>query len=104
MTLVSGDPGSEIKDLKARVAALEEQVANLQGAQPSEAGPQQAVYLKTITKTEAKSEISELFETTQEPLYYSDIMERLGIDLELVVEICKELIEEGAIGVDGNSI
>lgn len=48
------------------------------------------VVLREISKEEAEKEILELFSGGQ-VLYYSDIAETLGLDLQLVVEICNEL-------------
>ena len=45
---------------------------------------------------EAKRKIEGLFKKGK-LLWYSDIAEILGLDLKLVVDICKELVEEGKI-------
>ena len=45
---------------------------------------------------EAKQKIERLFEKGK-TLWYSDIAELLGLDLGLVVDICKELELEGKI-------
>lgn len=45
---------------------------------------------------ENKQKIMTLFETG-DTLYYSDIAEMLGIDLEKIVSLCQELITEGKI-------
>ena len=84
--------------MKARVATLEEQVAHLE-----ENSVGKVIVLREITKEEAKREIIDLF-ATEETLYYSDISERLCIDLEKVVEICRELKAEGAIRVDDDPV
>lgn len=97
MALVAEEQ-SEIGPLKARVAVLEEQVARLE-----EAAVEKAIVLREITVDEARSEIIDLF-ATGETLYYSDISERLRIDLEMVVDICQELQQEGAIGVDDDAV
>ena len=104
MTLVSRDQDSQINVLKARVAALEEQVADLQVNQLAEAEPESVIFLRTITKNEARVEIVDLFNSSDGPVYYSDIMEKLGIELDLLVEICGELIEEGVVGLDGDTV
>ena len=64
---------------------------------------EKVIVLREITKEEAKREITDLF-ATEETLYYSDISERLRIDLEMVVEICRELQAAGAIRVDDDSL
>lgn len=56
------------------------------------------VVLKSIDRKQAMKEIEDLFKTGQ-TLYYSDIAERLGLDLELVVDICNELEDKGIIGM-----
>ena len=89
---------SEITELRERLEFLESQFARI---------PENLLYgvieIREVGREEAKAEITALFETSEGPLYYSDIMERLGIELELVVDICKELIDEGAIGLDANN-
>ena len=54
------------------------------------------VQQKTMTKAEAKKAILDLFRQKGE-LDYGDIIEELGLDLEVVVEMCRELEEEGRI-------
>lgn len=56
------------------------------------------VVLREISKEEAEKEILKLFSGGQ-VLYYSDIAEKLGLDLKLVVEICSELQSKGRIEV-----
>jgi dCTP deaminase len=56
------------------------------------------VILRTLTREEARAEILTLFKSASEPLYYSDIAERLQIDLEQVLDITNELEREGLIG------
>lgn len=99
MTLLSEVQNSQIQELRDRVAVLEEQVAAL-----LEASTVAVINLRDISREQAKAEIVELFDQTETPLYYDDIMDRLCIDLELVVDICRELLEEGAIGVDDNAV
>lgn len=51
-----------------------------------------------------KDKIEELFKSSG-ILYYSDIAEKLRLDLEIVVNICNELMEEGKIEVaDSKSV
>ena len=57
------------------------------------------VVLRAISRDQAKSEILDLFKRTDKTLFYSDVSERLSLDLELVVELCSELEKEGLIGV-----
>ena len=84
--------------LEPRVAALEERVARLE-----EDSAEKVIVLREITAEEARAEVIELF-ATGETLYYSDISERLRIDFDMVVDICRELQQEGAIGVDDHAV
>ena len=95
---LAAEEQSDIGSLKARVAVLEEQVARLE-----EDSVEKVIVLREVTAEEARSEIVDLF-ATGETLYYSDISERLRIDLELVVDICQELQQQGAIGVDDDAV
>lgn len=97
MTQVVELQGEEIGKLRSRVAALEAQVARLE-----ENSAEQVIVLREITREEARIEITDLFRAG-ETLYYSDIAERLRIDLETVVAICRELQEEGAVRVDDDA-
>jgi len=62
---------------------------------------EEVMVVRDITKEEAKEEIRQLFSKGQ-TLYYSDIVKELGLDLELVVDVCNELESEGVVGVDAN--
>lgn len=79
--------------LTKRVEALEKKIKEL-----STEIVEKVVVLKPITKKEARAKIIRLFKSSK-ILYYSDIVEKLGIDLPLVVEICDELEKEKIIGV-----
>lgn len=81
---------SEVAELRSRVAALEDSNGRV-------------IVLRSVDRDQAKREILELFRSG-ETLYYSDISERLRIDLVLVVEICQELGEEGEIDFDANAV
>lgn len=97
MALVAEEQ-SEIGALKARVAVLEEQVARLE-----EDSAPQVIELREVTMDEARAEIVDLF-ATGETLYYSDIADRLRLDLEMVVEICHKLQEEDVIYVADHAV
>ena len=97
MTVITEEQ-SEIGTLKARVTVLEEQVARLE-----EDSAPKVIELREVTKDEARAEIIDLF-ATGETFYYSDIFERLRIDFDMVVDICRELQQEGAIGVDDHAV
>lgn len=84
----------EIDALKERIAVVESRVEQLEAtAMISD----EVIVLRTISREEAKQEIRELFKAGGS-LFYSDISERLRIDLPLVVELCQELENEGEIG------
>jgi hypothetical protein len=88
---------SRLSLIETRITALETQLADLKAALPKE----KIVMLKTMTRDQAKIEIRALFDQGQ-PIFYSDIVELLGIDLPLVVEICDELMAAGEIRDGGN--
>jgi acyl-CoA synthetase (NDP forming) len=57
------------------------------------------VDLRNISRDEAKLEISHYFkEHDGEEIGYDDLIENLGIEPTLVLQICQELLEEGKIG------
>ena len=89
----------EVAGLRERVSCLESDLAEVKANFVPE-----IIELREVSREQAKLEIRELFGTTEGPLYFSDIEAQLGIELELVVEVCRELIDEGAIGLDGNSV
>ena len=105
MTLIAEHQSAVIQNLLDEVAELRERVEFLetQFARIPENILYEVIEIREVGKEEAKAEIAELFDKTEVPLYYSDIMEQLGIELELVVEICQELIDEGVIGLDANN-
>lgn len=57
---------------------------------------EEVIVLRDISREQAKVEIKELFASGQ-TFYFSDIVEKLKLDLSLVVELCLELEKEGAI-------
>lgn len=83
-----GHIAGELAQLRERVHRLEETAPEVK-----------VVVLREISRDEAKKEIAELF-ASGEALDFEQIVERLGIDLELVVDICNELMEAGEIGPD----
>ena len=60
---------------------------------------EEVIVLRTVSKEQAKAEIKALFEEG-ETMYFSDIAQKLRLDLSIVVEICGELLEEEDIEVD----
>lgn len=77
-----------------RIETLESQIKTIKDIIPE----QKTIVLREITRDEAISEIENLFKTG-DTLYYSDIAEKLRLDLEMVVEICQELLQKGKIKV-----
>ena len=59
---------------------------------------EQVIILREISREQAKEEIRKLF-LEGDTLYFSDIAKRLSLDLELVVDISRELLEKGEIQV-----
>ncbi|MBA7708571.1 hypothetical protein ES703_117473 [subsurface metagenome] len=57
------------------------------------------IMLRETFREREKEEIRTLFRGS-DTLYYSDIVERLGIGLRTVVEICDELKADGEIALD----
>jgi len=74
--------------LTRRITELESKVAQ-----------EKVIVLKELTREDAKEEVRQLFQSGR-TLYYSDIVQELGIDLEMVVDICGELEKELEIEVD----
>ena len=106
MTLISENQIEIIQQLMGQVADLKERVSFLESelARIRDNSVVEVVELREISREQAKEEIIELFGTTEGPIYFSDIEDQLGIEWELVVEICKELLDEGAIGLDDDTV
>jgi len=85
----------ENRKLAAISAKLEKRMNILESKLPEE---ENVIVLREITREEAKAEIINLFSEGQ-TLYYSDIATKLRLDLELVVDICNELMSEGEVSV-----
>ena len=60
------------------------------------------VVLRALSHDEARREMLDLFRSSDGPLFYSDIAERLQMDLEQVLKVATELEQEGLIGEIGN--
>jgi hypothetical protein len=80
--------------LRQRIRGIEERLAAIETAYPSE----KVIVLRELSKEQAQTEILGLFSTGR-TLYYSDIAEELRLDLELVVEICNELESRGEVQI-----
>ena len=88
-----------IAALSAKVKKMEERLKIVETALPIE----KAVILRAISREQAEKEICNLF-AKGGTLYYSDIAEKLNLDLELVVNVCHELQKRGEIKVDDNAL
>jgi len=78
---------------KTLISEMKKLVEYIAGDRP------RTVVLRAIPREEAIKEIVKLFKQSKAPLFYSDVAERLNLDLELVVELCNELEKDGQIGV-----
>lgn len=58
---------------------------------------EEVIMLRSISREQAKEEIMGLLDKSDK-LYYSDIAEKLKLDLKEVVEIIEELEVEGVVG------
>ena len=82
----------EIEQIIQRLSELEERI-------PEE----KVIVLREISREQAKQEIQQLFSDGR-TLYYSDIAEELRLDLQLVVDVCRELEEGGEVKVDESTL
>jgi hypothetical protein len=82
----------EIEKIKQRLSEFEERI-------PEE----KVIVLREIPREQAKQEVQQLFSSGR-TLYYSDIAEELKLDLELVVDICRELEGSGEVKIDDSSL
>lgn len=90
----SGIKEKEVSELRDRVKALEDRLAAIEKEQDSK-----VILLRAISREDARTEILRLFEENQaEILDYGIIAERLQMDLQIVVDVCNELEQEGLIG------
>ena len=64
---------------------------------------EEVMVVRDITKEEAKEEIRQLLKGGH-TLYFSDIADELRIDLEMVVDICRELYNDQEIGIDEEAL
>jgi len=89
---------SQSVSLLRRIEALEERLEKLESGVRRE----DAAALPGMSRDEAKNRIAALF-SAGDRLYYSEIAKELSIDLELVSDICDELVREGRIKIDRGS-
>jgi Mn-dependent DtxR family transcriptional regulator len=90
-----------VTQLAARLARTEAKVRSLErelAALRTNGAVEDVVVLRQVDRGQAKREIRELFQRG-ETLYYSEIADRLRLDIEVVVEVCRELMDEGEIEV-----
>jgi len=80
-----------------KINTLETRVRNIESI-IEKIAEKEVVYKEPVIwkKEDAKKAITKLFEETSE-VGYSDIMEKLGINLDLIIEICEELEKEKRI-------
>jgi hypothetical protein len=90
---------AKIELLRARVEALERELAQLKDSFPDE----EIIVLRSIPREEAKQEILAQFQSG-EALYCFEIARRLQLELPVVVELCQELQDEGEIEVDAAAV
>ena len=85
--------------LKEEVDQLRNEVARVVGLLEARhaAG---VIEIREVSDQQAKGEVLELFQSSDGPMYFSDIEENIGIDIEQVVRVCRKLMTEGKIKVD----
>lgn len=77
----------EINTLRMRISTIEERMPE-----------QKTIVMRSIPMEQAKEEIKALFNSGGE-YYYSEIAQALGLSLKTVVDICREMQENGEIGI-----
>ena len=60
--------------------------------------------LRNIGDEEAREEIIKMIKESKKPVYYSDMIKNLHLDLMQVVRVVEELEEEGLVAEDGVNI
>lgn len=93
-------------DLKTAVAALHKRLDLLENQLTEiidHTSSMKTVVIREVSRGTAKKEIAALFASGR-TLDYEDIVDELRLDLEQVVDLCAELINEGAIGVDADRV
>jgi hypothetical protein len=95
----TGEISTSNAALLQRIKVLEDRLTKVETTQPDN----KIILVRKITKKEAEKEICGLF-SKGETLYYSDIAERLNLDLQLVVKICNKLQKSGEIKIDDNAL
>jgi DNA invertase Pin-like site-specific DNA recombinase len=83
--------------LRVAIREIKERLVCLEASLPK----QKVIVLREISKDQATSEIKDLF-AKGKTLYYSEVAEKLRLDLQTVVEICNELQQNGEIEIVDN--
>jgi DNA invertase Pin-like site-specific DNA recombinase len=96
---LSNDLAAENSLLRREIEQIKQRLAELERKMPKE----KVIVLREISREQAKQEIQQLFSRGR-TLYYSDIAEELRLDLQLVVDICRELEENGEVKVEGSAL
>ncbi len=82
----------ELIQARQKIAELENKLAG-----------EEVMVVRDITMEEAKEEIRQLLKEG-DTFYFSDIADKLRIDLEIVVDICRELQGDREIEVDEEAL
>jgi len=85
--------------LREELRQARQQLAELENRSVGE----EVMVVRDITKEEAKEEIRQLL-NGGDTLYFSDIADKLRLDLEMVVDICRELQGDKEIGIDEEAL
>lgn len=91
---LSDDPGLSFATVSRIVHALGLKLTTRAADPP----PEEIIY-RAVSREEAQGEILDLL-AVEPGLCYDDISDRLRIEMEMVVDICIELEDEGVIKVD----
>ncbi len=62
-----------------------------------------SIVIRALSHDEARQEVLDLYRSSEDPLFYSDVAERLQMDLEQVLTVTAELEQEGLIGEVGKN-
>ena len=82
----------ELREARKKLAELENRLAG-----------EEVMVVRDITREKAKEEIRQLLRGG-ETLYFSDISDKLRLDLEVVVDVCRELQNDKEIGIDEEAL
>lgn len=86
---------SSLRDLGSRVAKLESDLETL-----TQEESQEIIALREIDDASAEEEIRQLYKSSGQTLYFSDISSQLRLEIRQVVRICKSLLDSGYITED----